>query len=272
MFPGINGFHWTVGHVIFLGAFFTVLTIIGITLVRAWLRTRKDLAANRVEALRWAADFGDLSPSERACRHAMTETARGRVCNNWFDCRVCEMHPKLAALEVGREAGPVENEIFGLEFPADRLYHRGHTWAKAEPGGEVIVGLDALAERLAGKPDSIQLPQPGERLVVNGTAWKMRKLGAEIRVLSPIEGEVLETGCPAAGWYLKIKPDSSASDAHLLGGAEVRPWVMRELERLQLTFAPTASLADGGVLSEDLSKNVPRDEWELACGEMFLNP
>jgi len=35
MFPGINGFHWTVGHVIFLGAFFTVLIIIGTTLVRA---------------------------------------------------------------------------------------------------------------------------------------------------------------------------------------------------------------------------------------------
>ncbi len=47
---------------------------------------------------------------------------------------------------------------------------------------------------------------------------------------------------------------------HLRRGAEIRPWIMREIERLQLTLAPEVigmSLAGGDVPVEDLSQGYP---------------
>ena len=39
MFPGIDGFHWTVGHVLFLSLFFVVALTIATTVLSAVLRT-----------------------------------------------------------------------------------------------------------------------------------------------------------------------------------------------------------------------------------------
>ncbi|MGH7457121.1 MAG: hypothetical protein ACRENG_37570 [bacterium] len=52
----------------------------------------------------------------------------------------------------------------------------------------------------------------------------------------------------------------TAGDAPPPGGAEIRPWIMREIERLQLALASEdlgMSLADGGVPVEDLSQGYP---------------
>lgn len=40
-------------------------------------------------------------------------------------------------------------------------YHRGHTWARVEYGGQVRVGLDDFAARLFGPADSWRLPESG---------------------------------------------------------------------------------------------------------------
>jgi len=60
---------------------------------------------------------------------------------------------------------------------------------------------------------------------------------------------------------------------HLLRGTEIRPWLMRELERLQLTLsaegaAPT--LADIGGPVAHMSEGYPKADWDAVCGEMFL--
>ena len=147
-----------------------------------------------------------------------------------------------------------------MSFPLDRFYHRGHTWAKLEPDGTMTIGLDDLGRRLLGAPDAVELPQPGMRVEVNGTAFRVHKHGAEIRLLSPVDGKVLETGGPASEFYLRIRPDP-LDVRHLLRGAEVRPWLMREMERLQLTVS--GGLADGGV---------PMEADSDALAEMFLEP
>ena len=51
MFPGIDGFHWTVGHVIFLSLFFAVVATILATLVLAVLRTKRDFSTNPANEL-----------------------------------------------------------------------------------------------------------------------------------------------------------------------------------------------------------------------------
>jgi hypothetical protein len=108
---------------------------------------------------------------------------------------------------------------------------------------------------------------------VNGTAWRVRKRNADIRVLSPVDGEVVESGGPDRGWCLRLKPLARKFDIrHLLVPCEVKPWVLREMERLQLALssqgAPT--LADGGTPVDDIAANYPKADWDAVCGEMFL--
>ena len=118
MFPGVDGFHWTVGHIFFIfGVFAIVSAIAGIVIVTL-ARVRRDLATGRTEPIRWSADFADLPASDRWCRHALTGEAPGRICPNAFDCRNCVNHPKFG--QARRGDGP--DIICGLKYPNHRYY------------------------------------------------------------------------------------------------------------------------------------------------------
>ncbi len=269
MFPGIDGFEWTPGHLIFLGIFYTVVAVVFLTLALAAVRAWRSYRANRAEAIRWQADFHDLPARDRACRHARTGEMRERVCELGFDCRRCETHARLLEERPPAQAPAADTEAGGVRLPLDRLYHRGHTWVRPEKDGTVTVGLDELASRLMGTPDRVRLPKAGRRISVNGTGWRMWKHGSDVRVLSPVDGEVAATGGPEAGWYLKVKPAEGRLDArHLLRPDEAAPWMRRELERVQWTLGH--SLADGGVMVQNLSEAVPAEAWDAVCAGVFL--
>jgi glycine cleavage system H lipoate-binding protein len=276
MFPWNYGFHWSITSYIFLGAFYTVVVVVATTVASAVLRTRRALGTAQTERIRWISDFHDLPARNRVCRHVLTGELPGRECPHAFDCRECLTHPKLLANRPLAEADEAEEGIFGMSFPLDRFYHRGHTWARAESDGTVTVGLDDLGQRLLGTPDYIDLPQPGAQVRTNGTAFRVRRRNADVRVLSPVDGEVVATGGAGDGWYLKVKPASGVIDMrHLLRGSEIKPWLMRELERLQLTLAmegAAPTLADGGVPVVDIAASYPEADWDAVCGEMFLEP
>src|ERR1035437_1635490 len=215
----------------------------------------------------------DVPARDRQCRHVIAGEFSYRECPHAFDCRQCETHAKLIANRALTQAPEPEEDIFGMAFPLDRVYHRGHTWLRGEPDGTVTVGLDDLGRRLLGEPDRVDLPHPGDRVSVNGTAWHARKRNADVRVLSPVDGEIVATGGPDAPWYLKIRPDR-IDVRHLLGGHEIRPWVMREMERLQLALSAEGAvptLADGGVPVPDIAAVYPEANWDAVCGEVFLH-
>jgi hypothetical protein len=120
----------------------------------------------------------------------------------------------------------------------------------------------------------VNLPSPGSTLTVNGTGWTMRKKGTEVRMLSPVEGVVVATGGPEQGWYLRVAPDGQPNLKHLLRPDEVKPWLTRELERLELACSAEGaglSLADGGELTDDLTAAYPEADWDSVLGEVFLN-
>ncbi len=272
MLPWNYGFHWNTGTIIFMGAFYAVLTIVAVTVLRAALRTWRVLRAEKAEQVRWHSDFHDLGAADRLCRHTLTGEFRNRACPNAFDCRDCATHRKLAKRKVKPIAD--EEDLFGMFFPEDRRYHRGHTWVHAEPDGTLTIGLDDLGRRLLANPEEVELPEPGQRVRVNAAAWRARKRNANVRVLSPVNGDVLETGGPDRGWFLKVKPDGTPL-THLLGRHEIRPWLQRELERLQLALTAegaAATLADGGVPVEDIAACYPEADWDAVCGKMFLHP
>jgi len=276
MFPWNYGFEWNTSHVIFLGAFYTVLVVVATTVVSALVRARRDLRARRDEDIRWHSEFEDLPAADRACRHVLTGEFKRRECPNAFDCRKCETHARLIENRpVVAEEG--EDEIFGMAFPLDRYYHRGHTWARPETDGTVTVGLDELASRLTGTPDIIELPAVGTQVRVNGPALRIRKRNADVRLLSPVDGEVVETGGPEKDWLLRVKPaaEGGRTFRHLLRGTEIRPWLLRELERLQLALTMEGAgpaLADGGVPVGDMAEACPGADWDAVCGKMFLEP
>jgi hypothetical protein len=275
MFPWNYGFHFGIASYIFLGAFYTVLVVVVTTLLNAFWRAHRDLSKGKAEDIRWHSDFHDLPAADRTCRHVLTGEFKSRECVRAFDCRECETHAKLVALHP--PAAAAEDEIFGMSFPLDRMYHRGHTWARPETDGTVTVGLDELGTRLLGTPDAVDLPEPGSRIRANGTAFRVHRREADVRVLSPIDGEVIETGGVDRGYFLRVKPLTESFDMrHLLRGAEVKPWMMRELERLQLALtmegATVPSLADGGVPVSDIAAAYPKTDWDAVCGEMFLEP
>jgi hypothetical protein len=205
----------------------------------------------------------------------LTGEFRKRECPNGFDCRKCETHAKLCRLHPAATMAGTQ-DFFGLDFPLNRLYHRGHTWVKQEKDGTVTVGVDDLGRRLLGAPDSVELPKPGDRVRTNGTAFRVNRRGGDVRLLSPVDGVVVETGGADRDFYLKVKPLEGGFDLrHLLSGSEIRPWLMRELERLQLsisTLGGEQTLADGGVPVGDLAGTCPKIDWDAVCGEMFLHP
>lgn len=276
MFPGIYDFHWDAGHIIFLGIFYTVLAVVLTTMVIALRRGVRDFRSHRAEALRWHADFEDLPASARRCRHELTGETPSRECPNGFDCRRCQEHLRFVAARGGADLPFDEPRIGGLSVPADRLYHRGHTWVHQEDDGTLTIGLDDLGARLVGKADAVVLPEPGARVTTNGVGWEVRRNGIPVRILAPVDGEVVALGGPDDRWVLRVRPDEQPPDTrHLLTPAEAAPWLLREFDRLQSAIAPEpvgAALADGGVPLDDLTPAIPKDRIDDVYGMVFLHP
>lgn len=272
MFPGVDGFHWTFGHILFLGLFFAVaLTILATVTSAAW-RTTRDFRQHRAIDLCWHAEFADLPEADRRCRHELAGRVISRTCDNAFDCRHCAKYSQFAVLPT---SGNVSS--LGLNYSDTRYYHRGHTWVEPSENGTVMVGLDELAAYLVGAPDSVKMPELGDELELNQTAWRIKKNGHDFPVRAPIEGTIVGVGGPKEGWYLKIRPrldlGEPATLRHLLRGPEVYGWLAHELERLQLQLrAPNTppALADGGVLMPDLMDVVPDADWDMVLADTFL--
>ncbi|MFI5096975.1 MAG: glycine cleavage system protein H [Candidatus Acidiferrales bacterium] len=269
MFPWIDGFHWSVLHIVFLTLFFAVVLTILSTFLLAVRRTATDFRAHRATEICWRVNFAELPKAERRCRHELAGRVRSRICDNAFDCRDCLRYSEFAKLPAKT---PSQNA--GINFSDKLLYHRGHTWVRPEVDGTLTVGLDELASRLIGQPDSAELPEKDSEIESNGIAWRMMKNGHEIRVRAPIDGTVVSTGGVEDGWYLRLRPRDPLDLRHLLRGAEVAGWLSAELDRLQLQFsAPNTQrcLADGGTLMPELMDALPAADWDTVLSATFLD-
>lgn len=231
------------------------------------------------ERTTWEQVFSTLPNSARTCRHQFGYYVTDRICDNQFNCKDCAIHINVkrlmeSRLRDGWREKPREDEIFGLHLPADRLYHRGHTWIKEESDGSYTVGLDDFGRRLIGKTDCIDLPEIDTTVRVNEPIWNIRRENTHVSMLSPITGKVIATGNADTGWYVKIKPEANnGSTEHLLHGSEVRKWIQHEIGRLQVSLSDDqigVSFADGGVLLDDLPEAFPRADWNRIYTELFL--
>jgi hypothetical protein len=268
MFPWIDGFHWSVGHTVFLSLFYAVVLTIFSTVAWAVWRTVCEFRTRRATELCWRENFAALPKAERHCRHELAGRVASRICDNAFDCCHCLNFKELAALPPR-----VQHQNAGITCSDQLLYHRGHTWVRPEVDGTVTVGLDDFAHHLIGQPDSLELPTQNSEIERNGIAWRMIKNGHQIRVRAPLDGTVVGIGGDHEDWYLRLRPSGPADLRHLLDGAEVPGWLSGELDRLQLQLsAPDAApcLADGGILMPDLMDAMPNADWDMVLAATFL--
>lgn len=226
----------------------------------------------------WKDLFMGLPPEVRVCRHEFTGYVKERTCMDYFDCGRCVIHGYVERLDElrlnnGWRPKSPETDIFGLSMPLDRMYHRGHLWCNEEADGVYSIGLDDFATRVIGTPDDVEIPVMGSEVEVNDTVITIGKKEARIHLRSPVTGQVIEAGSPATDWYLKIRvKENGSATKHLLKGSEIRPWILKEIERLQGALSNEGLgvvIADGGVLVEDLPASYPDANWANVFRKIF---
>ena len=97
-----------------------------------------------------------------------------------------------------------------MAFPLDRFYHRGHTWARAGSGRHRDGRAGRTRHRVSlGSAGCRGRCRRARRAASKSTARRSASASAsaDVRVLSPVDGEVVETGGPGCGWYLRVRPD-----------------------------------------------------------------
>jgi len=190
---------------------------------------------------------------------------------------------------VQREVAPrvVPSIVAGFRVPANVRYHTGHTWALSESSEMVRVGMDDFASKLIGKIDSISLPQRGRWVRQGQKIWTVCREGKTVDMISPIEGTITDVNDAVVknpelarkdpygeGWLVTVQaPDSKINFRNLLGGTLARLWT--ESAALQLRNripAMAGALAqDGGVAVDDLTAQIPNEDWASLTREFFLS-
>src|SRR5271165_168324 len=179
--------------------------------------------------------------------------------------------------------------VGGFAVPENLRYHPGHTWALSESPNLVRVGMDDFASKLTGTVESFTFPLRGQWIRQGQKLCTIHRDGCEVDMVSPIEGTVsdinegvvknpkLALGDPyGEGWLLTVQaPDAKTSFRNLLGGPLARWWTEESASRLQrrmpIATAMAGALAqDGGVAVDNVSAQIPDQEWLPLAKEFFL--
>ena len=177
--------------------------------------------------------------------------------------------------------------IGGFQVPENLRFHPGHTWALSESPSLVRVGIDDFASKLVGKIDRLSLPQRGQWIRQGQKLISVYRDGGKVDMLSPIEGSVADindglTQDPelarkdpyGEGWLVTVQsPDAKTNFRNLMGGALARWWTEEAANRLQKRVpAVLGALAqDGGVAMDNLTGQMPEQNWTELTREFFLS-
>lgn len=176
--------------------------------------------------------------------------------------------------------------VAGFQVPENLRYHPGHTWALSESPSLVRVGIDDFASKLVGKIEHVTLPQRGQWIRQGQKIWSLQRDGAKVDMVSPIEGSVADVNDTVLqnpelarkdpygdGWLVTVQsPDAKTNFRNLMGGALARWWMEDASSRLQKRIPALGAVAqDGGVASDDLTADLPDQNWADLAREFFLS-
>lgn len=203
---------------------------------------------------------------------------------------------KHAVVQPAMQVGPAKREsalrlqpglVGGFRVPENLRYHPGHTWALTESPSLVRVGMDDFASKLTGKLDRISLPQRGQWIRQGQKICTLHRDGTTVDMVSPMEGSVADINEAVVqdpklalrdpygeGWLLTVQsPDAKTNFRNLLGGGLARWWTEESASRLQrkMPMALGALAQDGGVAMDNLTAQIPNQDWAQIAKEFFLS-
>jgi glycine cleavage system H lipoate-binding protein len=180
--------------------------------------------------------------------------------------------------------------VGGFAVPENLRFHPGHTWALSESPSLVRIGMDDFASKLTGKLESIALPQRGQWIRQGQKVCTIHRDGVAVDMVSPIEGTVSDVNQAVEqnpklalsdpygdGWLVTVNaPDAKTSFKNLLSGPLARWWMEESASRLQRRIPATMAFAgalaqDGGVAVNNVSAELPDQEWLPLAKEFFLS-
>ncbi len=209
---------------------------------------------------------------------------------DYFRTRRAIMQPALQVAPAKSDALPRLQPalVGGFAVPENLRYHPGHTWALSESPNLVRVGMDDFASKLTGKLERITLPQRGQWIRQGQKMCTLYRDDCAVDMVSPIEGSVSDINQAlirdpklalrdpyGEGWLVTVQaPDAKTSFKNLFGGPLARWWTEESASRLQrrMPAAMAGALAqDGGVAMDDISTQIPDQEWLPLAKEFFMS-
>jgi len=180
-------------------------------------------------------------------------------------------------------------QYHGLTIPPVSYYmHLAHGWAKSETEGSASIGVDALAVAALGSVVSVESQPVGTRVEQGQSLFTLSCGTRRLEVKAPVGGVVSDVNREVlssptlvkdspygAGWVVWLEAvNFSAERGRLVSGSGIRAWFRSEVDRLTEALgarqsAPT--MADGGVLSSDLSPHIDDSKWDEIASKFFAN-
>lgn len=181
-----------------------------------------------------------------------------------------------------------------IKIPQGLFFSNYHTWAYLGSNGEAKVGLDDFLLRFTGEVTINHIKNPGEKIKKGDVLTLINKNGKNLRILSPISGEIqransgvfenqatLKTDPYKLGWMYSIKPSDWKAETNSYYLAEdATNWAKQELERFRdflsvsLTkYLPQPAqvvLQDGGEIAGQGLAELPEEIWD-EFQHKFLN-
>lgn len=175
--------------------------------------------------------------------------------------------------------------IDSLRIPQGMFFSKFHTWAFLESNGEARVGIDDLLLHFTGSVSIENAKKPGEIIRKGDLLAKISNNGKNLRVLSPVSGEIMATNTlisenpellkddPNRFWIHTIKPSAwKAETSNYYLAEESTIWMLQELARFKDFLATAVSkyisqpsgivLQDGGELLDQPLAQFPEEIWQ----------
>ena len=133
-----------------------------------------------------------LPADARPCVWMTAGIVAYKICDRDFECERCPLDAGLCVRQPRRSLRETDPRIRveSLAFPADRSYHRSHTWARPFEQRRVRSGIDAFAAYLLSRAASVILPADGAVIEHGTVGFWISEDTAPVPLVSPVSGRV----------------------------------------------------------------------------------
>lgn len=174
-----------------------------------------------------------------------------------------------------------------LNIPQGIYFNKNHTWAHLGESGNAKVGVDDFVQHVIGDLELSGLKDPGSSIKKGELLGEIKQNGKQLKVYSPISGEVVETNDMLLenpgiinddpydkGWLYQIKPSNWMKEtSSCLLAEKATEWSDKEISRFKDFLSMGAMrkfssepammmLQDGGEIRDHVLSELPEDVWK----------